>query len=347
MAKTTQDAMMQDAQEYSSAFDEAPAPAAEKSEDESFGITPPPAPVDTATEPGVSPSADASDTAPVADAAAAQAGAPAEGASEVAAEPVAVIVATADDKAFDPAKEEHRLKSWEGRLKKLEAQLKAKATETGQPAEEVAADTIEQVADDAEDAGKTELADAAENAAEQVEAGTITAAEAMKMLAEDFGSSFVDMIVAIAKEAAAGLADEKIGSVRKDVDDVISHITNERERAHFEAIAAKHPDFNDIANSEAFKAWTAEDPQRADIAATGSASAINAMLDEYKAQSAPAQETAPAETMVAENKPAPMPASPDDDDALDAAEGVRSGGGLRLPEEPVAAGDYESAWNES
>ena len=62
----------------------------------------------------------------------------------------------------------------------------------------------------------------------------------------------------------------------------------------------------------------------------GSAKQINALLSAYKA------------TMT-DDEPAAQEAP--DNTAMDAAEGVRSGG-IKIPERPAKADDYEAAWAE-
>ena len=137
------------------------------------------------------------------------------------------------------------------------------------------------------------------------------------------------MINKVAKRCATTVAGEHAGPVRQDIDAIIAEITSEKERAHFEKIADAHPDFMDIANSDEFKAWLAglapadkEETER--VASAGTAKEIIAMLKKYKASKSDGD--------------AAM------DTAMDQAEGVRSTGGLKLPESPTAAKDYEAAW---
>lgn len=340
--------------EFGDAFMEGETVVPGQSEDESFGITP-------TVESDAPPAADA----PAADPA------PVEPAADLAAEPVVDVAPAADgtqpaegdapaDEApvaeFDPAKERQRLKSWEGRLRKIEADLAAKAdkvaagtpesngpVDDGSNAESATAEALEQVANSAED-DEPALATAADDMAEKVESGEMTPEQAMRQLAEDFGEPFVKMIEVIAAAAAGKTADSKFGQVRSDIDEVISHISNARERAHFEAIAEAHPDFDEIGQSEAFKAFAGTDPERQRIAASGSAKEINKLLTEFKAQSSTPETPADAQAPATAAAPA---ASPEDEEAMDAAEGVRSSGGLSLPKEPTPAGDYEAAWNDS
>ncbi len=327
--------MNDDQKAYADAFNEdSPAPA-EPSEDEAFGLTPPAE--DKPAEPEESEPA-AEETPAVAVVVAAPASeteTPAEDAAEPAEEP-------ADKGApIDLAKETQRLKSWEGRLKKMEADLKAAAAKapSPEPVQETAAEALEDVGEQAEEAGKPELAEAAEEAADKVESGELTVERAMKMLSEDFGQDFVRMIevIASAKAAEAGgkAAEGRFAEVGKTIEDVINSIVDDKARAHFEAIADAHPDFDEISQNPQFGEFVKSYPNGESIAEKGSARQITKMLDAFKAQAQKPAEEAPA------------PAAPAmEDPAADAAEGVRSSG-MRLPEQPKpAASDYEAAWKD-
>ena len=67
----------------------------------------------------------------------------------------------------------------------------------------------------------------------------------------------------------------------------------------------------------------------------GSAREIVKLLNAYKADAKNG----------AEQDPAPAPQDQPDEASLDAAEGVRSSG-MRLPEQPAPAGDFQAAWDE-
>jgi hypothetical protein len=114
--------------------------------------------------------------------------------------------------------------------------------------------------------------------------------------------------------------------VNKSVNEIIEDIVDTKAKAHFEAIADKHPDFMDVAESAEFKAYCEATPECAKVVESGSAREINKMLDAYKKQ-------AQAETQ-------------QDDPSMDAAEGVRSSG-MRLPKEPSSSSDYSAAWDEA
>jgi len=245
--------------------------------------------------------------------------------------------------AADLDKEMQRLRSWEGRLRAMEAKIKAGAgadaaapAQAGDAGEGAVGDAIEMVA---EGTDNPELSEAAEEVAEAVESGEMTAAQAMKQLAEDFGEDFVRMIEAVAtakaREAGEKVIGEKVGELNKTVNEIIDDLVDTKAKGHFKAIAEKHPDFNDVGQSPEFKAYIESLPEaeRADaqrVVQGGASDEVIKLLDGYKASAnkAPSQEDTAA------------------DDAMDAAEGVRSSG-LVLPDAPMpASDDYEGAWKE-
>lgn len=342
--KLTPEQQQQQEAEYAAAFgdDMEPAPEAEEAMPE--GAMPTDAgsdmpPVESeATEASETPAAEAAET-PMEQQAEAEAG------TEQPMEPAADAPAEAPAEAapaLDIEKERQRLKSWEGRLKAMEADLKARAqqqpAESGDKAEQTA-EVLEEVAGDTNNQALTH---AALDAAEQVEQGEMTPQQAMTQLAEDFGPDFVKMIEAIAMakahEIAGRAADEKVGQVGGTVQQLIDALNDERLESHFNAIAEAHPDFDDIGKSEGFKAFilAMPDDERAEaerISGSGTAKEIVGLLNAYKKSQhqGDAEEAAP---------------QPEDDDALAAAEGVRSTGGIKLPEQPVKGGSYEDAWSQ-
>lgn len=249
-------------------------------------------------------------------------------------QPVAVALNTEPEQpAAAPAQEEdelekkrQQLKSWEGRLKAREAELKAKA------GGEETSDKLENVAENAAAGGNQALADAANAAAEAVEAGEISAEEAMKQLSEDFGEDFVKMVTAVVRVAAR----KEIEPVAKTVDEVVGNLNSREAREHFKAIAEKHPDFQEVGKSGEFTSFLNSLPadQKAEaerIRAKGSADEVIALIDAYKQASKPKAAPAPADTRRAE-------------DDMESMEGVRSGG-VRLPEKPTRD-DFEGAWSD-
>lgn len=238
---------------------------------------------------------------------------------------------------------EQQLKSWEGRLRKAQSEIDAKGkTVTETPVVEALEDAGEQVEDT-----NPQLGDAIEVAADKVEDGAMTAEQAMKQLAEDFGEDFVKLIETIAKHhasmAGASAAESRVGEVGQAVQDIISHISDGAAKAHFKEIESAHPDFADIGQSEGFKQYIdalpeADKAEATRVATTGSAGEINKLLSTYKAaQGGEGQDSEMA------NEPATDPVV---DQQMDAAEGVRSSG-MALPEAPSRASDnYEEAWAE-
>ena len=356
----TMDQMNDDEKEFAAMFEE-DAPAAEQvSEDAEFGLAEPELPAEPAEGEGMEvTSEDAGEASDGEDAAVAivmdggemdeaaqQATAKdsAEAAADQDGEKVAVATEGSDE-AMDMAKEIQRLKSWEGRLKAMEAKLKSAGADTEEEQKEVVAEAIEKSADAADTPADEEKV---EQIAEMVEEGDLSVQQAMKQLADDFGDEFVKMIEAIAtakaREAGAKAVDEKVGQLSKTVDDVINDIVDTKARTHFETIADKHPDFQEVGDSAEFKTYVESlQPEKREqalqVIANGSAKQIVKLLDEFKAK-APAAKTgelteAAGESIVDEVS----------DEAMDAAEGVRSSG-MKLPEQPGKADDYAAAWDE-
>lgn len=347
---------------YQEAFNETPAAPVGQTEDEAFGITADePAAVEGEGDPAAAaePAADA----PAADAAEVGSQTAEEGAGEPA--PVASDEPRADDATTvseEPAsmtpeqikKEEQRLRSWEGRLKAMERErgaAPARAADESVDAEDsgdgAAAEPA--VAEAAEGELSSDPAEAVAEVAEQVESGEMTPEQAVARLSEDFGEDFVKMIQVIAGSTASKTAsesvDSKVGEIKGAVDEIIADITDTKSRQHFEAIAAKHPDFTEIGGSEGFASYIAGLPEADQaeakrVASGGSASEIVALLDAYKKSGAQAEPEAAA--------PAADPViDPEVDAQMDAAEGVRSSG-MRLPEQPpAAASSYEDAWEQA
>lgn len=366
----TIDQMNDDEKEFAAAFNEDQAPAAQMSEDEEFGLAEPAAAEEPAAnlppEPaeGDAMEAKAEDGGEASDgedaavalvvdggeleqaADQAQAKDSAEDAADQTGEKVAVATEGADD-ALDMAKEIQRLKSWEGRLKAMEAKLKAAGADTEEEQTEAVAEAIEKAADATDTPADEEKV---EQIAEQVEEGDLSVQQAMKQLAEDFGDEFVKMIEAIATAKAREAGAQAASEIKGTVDEIIADITDTKTRSHFEAIADRHPDFQEVGDSEEFKTYIESLPddqkgQALEVIAGGSAKQIIKLLDGFKAANAagaeqgmeqPAELTEAAESIVDEAI---------EDSAMDAAEGVRSSG-MKLPEQPAKADDYASAWDE-
>lgn len=236
-----------------------------------------------------------------------------------------------------------RQKSWEGRLRAREAQLAAREAELaaieaqlkgGQPARadggEVEMDDLE--TPEHENAESVE-AEAMEDATEQLESGKPLDA-VMQSLRDDFGDDFVSAIESLVNAKAAAIAEqlvgEKVGNVSGALQELMSEIEDRDTRAHFQTIAKSHPDFMEVANGESLQAYLAQLPEQDRAAAEavldhGAAEDVIALLDAVKEADKPQEQHA-------------------DDDALAAAEGVRSGG-MKLPEKPAQSDDYSAAWD--
>ena len=308
---TTQQSMKDDGEQFGAAFDEETPAVAEQTEDEAFGLNLPAveagAEGDGETEGGeavtqVGEGDPATETLPV--------------------EPPAKEVAAAEAEAAagedDMPPMTQAEKSWEGRLRAREAELKALAAELE--------------AKQAEGAGDAPGAEEIAAVEEAVESGEITPEEAMRQLEEDFGPSFVKMIVAIAGKSAADVADGKVSEVGSTLAGLIDDIKDSRAQRHFKEILRVHPDFKDVAESEEFNAWVAglppeEAPEAQRVIDGGDSDEINAMLTKFKSGKGGGDSEA-------------------DEQQLDDAEGVRSTG-LRLPDAPEAGkDDFAAAWDE-
>jgi hypothetical protein len=233
-------------------------------------------------------------------------------------EPSPDVAAEVEDEPMDE-KELQRKRSWEGRLRAKEAELKAKeeALKASHPAE-------------TQDSPETPEEEAVEEAVEKLEDG-FDVDTVMKEMADDFGEDFAKKLTKLIEHKAAQIVgktvEEKVGSVSKKVDTMLSNIKDTRVREHFEAIAEVHPDFLDIAENGSLKAYIdslpeAEQAKASKIAEGGSTRQVIKLLNSVKESQKPKED--PVDT--------------------DAAEGVRSRG-LKIPEKPSAS-SYEDAWDQ-
>jgi hypothetical protein len=309
----------------------------EMSEDEAFGLAPEPD-LETPDEEDADVAEEAEE--PAAEPAIAESApndpAPAETGEAGPAEETAVVVEPGAEDAGDvevmSPEDIQREKSWMGRLKAKEAELKAReeALKGAAPAEE-----------SAEASAEAPAAEAMEDAMEKVESGELTFEQAMQTLEADFGPDFPKMLTLVAKHIGAQVSDERVGSVRGELDEVVNELRTEKEKSHYETISEAHPDFMEVGASPEFRAYVEGLPASEQEAAMqvingGTAKQINKLLSDYKAKG---QVTTEADL---EKPPA---AAPVDESALDAAEGVRSAG-LKIPEKPAQADDYEAAWEQ-
>lgn len=311
----------------------------EMSEDEAFGLAPEAdteTPDESEAEMAEEPVAEESAAEPAIAESAPNDPAPAETGESGPAEETSVVVepgaADAGDVEVMSPEDIQREKSWMGRLKAKEAELKAReeALKGAAPIE-------------AEESAEAPAAEAMENAMEKVESGELTFEQAMQTLETDFGPDFPKMLSVIAKHIGSQVSDERVGSVRGELDEVVNELRNDKEKSHYETISEAHPDFMDVGASPEFKAYVeglpgSEQERAMQVINGGTAKQINKLLSDYKAKG---QVTTEADL----EKPAAPAAAPVDESALDAAEGVRSAG-LKIPEKPTQADDYEAAWNE-
>lgn len=339
---TTQADMKQADDEYSAAYAEPDMKKAEMSEDEAFGIAPPEDGSSDGSSAGMAGTAPtvviAMEPAMEGEAMAEPGGEPmadaAEGDMPAGGEEMPEAMAGAMSE-----KDIQREKSWEGRLKAREAELKAR--EDALMAKEMAMTNEPGTKDDMpmeggamamDDASATE---ALQTTAMEVKSGAMTVDQAMKQLSDDFGDEFANvlgvLIEAKAMAAADMAADKKMGKMSSTVDEIISRIDNDAARSHFEMIADKHPDFMELADSDAMKDYMAglgeeERAQAQQVVEGGTARQIVKLLDMVKASAKMGEGDEGAE-----------------DPAMAAAEGVRSTG-MKLPSKPTDADDYEAAW---
>ena len=239
---TTQESLKENDEQFGAAFDEDTPAVAEQTEDEAFGLNLPA--TDGATE-GDSETdggelvteAGTEDPAPVEETAPPDEALPVEPPAEEVAAAEAEAAAGEDD--MPPMTQAE--KSWEGRLRAREAELKA-----------LAAELDARKAEGVEPASEGQNEEAVEAIEEAVESGEMSPEEAMRQLEEDFGPSFVKMIVAIAGKSAAEVADGKVSELGSTLRDVIDDIKNSRARRHFKEIYRVHPDFMDVADTDDF-----------------------------------------------------------------------------------------------
>ena len=232
-------------------------------------------------------------------------------------EPVAEVEADAAPAAADP---EQRLKSWEGRLKAKQMELDAREASMGSSSA-----NEEQMSMDMGEEGESAMEEAGESPA--MEAGEDS--DPARMLAEDFGQDFVDQL----KSLVMSMVDSGVGGVNSTVTQLIADLQQQGQQNHFQAIADTHGDFMEVVESPEFSSWKESQPDQGalqEVIDTGSSRQIIAMLTKYKDH--------------CKGMGDGMGSS--DDDALDAAEGVRSSG-ISLPKEPTSSQDFADAWNEA
>ena len=327
----TPESTQQDQDEFAQGFNEEQTGPTQESEEEQFASEPAPEDLEVMGE--------AAEGVNSVEEAASEGEAPGDGQSDAGGEGAPSITIAVEPGADSNSNEMHedpkdlqRQKSWEGRLKAKEAELKAREDAlSGREAS--GAEPGESAAHEAMEAPSAEVV---EEVAAQVESGEITADEAMRTLTADFGDDFTKMlsvlISAKASEIAGQAADERVGKVTEKMDSIVSDIEGAKAKEHFLSIADNHPDFMEIAESPEFKDYidAMEPDQKAaamETIETGSSRDIVKLLTSYKDSVKPGEEQDPV-----------------DEEALNNAEGVRSGG-LKLPTKPEVSQDYEEAWD--
>lgn len=251
----------------------------------------------------------------------------------------AVVSEPAAEPAAEPAEapmtpeDIQRQKSWEGRLKAREAELAAREAALKEQSEPAA-----------EEATETPALEAAEP-----ENAPTGAEDAMKRLAEDFGPEFVDLIRAVARSEAVGVARDEagagVGTVNGRIDQLINELKAAMASQHFAAIRDAHEDFEDLAGSPEFTQWVdgleGDDQTNArSVMESGRAPQVIALLTKFK-NSRDAQKQD-------QNQPKDAD-SVDDVWGLAAAEAPPTSVALVLPAKAGGAGDedYSSAWDEA
>lgn len=300
------------AADYADQFNQPDQAPRQMSDEEAFGLTEPEGGAEPAGEAGAEPAGE-----PPAEAAAeapAEASADAPGGEQPAGE-------AAVEAAPTPADAEQRLKSWEGRLKARQAELDAREAAMGDSSVN-------------EEQASLPMGDEGGEGGEGYESDAVEKAEAStpgQILASDFGEDFVEQITALIQQ----ICGECMGGVHGKVDQVIADLQNDRLQNHFSQIAASHADFMDVVESPEFAAWKAAQPDQdmlQKVIDGGSARQIIDMLTRFKQSRSTGGHDGDT--------------GPGYDDALDAAEGVRSSG-VSLPQEPAASDDFAKAWNEA
>lgn len=138
--------------------------------------------------------------------------------------------------------------------------------------------------------------------------------------------------------AAARKAREMLGQVAPSLQQLERGYQDMEQRAHFAAIAAAHPDFQQVAADPAFQAWVEAQPRAVaetyrHVLTKGHAIDVIDTLTAYKAQARP--------------QPAAAPQAPRIDAAkAQAATAVRAKRGS-MPQSKAAKDDYDGAWDEA
>lgn len=236
----------------------------------------------------------------------------------VEAEPDGDEGASTDEKA-------QRLQQWEAELQAREAEIASREAATNDDTNQVTGLSGDGKPQEPEPAGRS-------------------VDEIVASISEDFGEDFAKMLLELidarSSEKSDAIANERIGPVWKHIDGLASSIAEENARKHFEDISEDHPDFKELVQSPVFAAFIEQLPeeqrtQAAQIIERGNAKQASKLLSAVKQWAS-----------VAMQQQAQAGANPPEDGAAMAAEGVRSRGGMQIPDKPQKSDDYETAWEQ-
>jgi len=145
---------------------------------------------------------------------------------------------------------------------------------------------------------------------------------------------------ALARKEAEALVDERLQKITPKIESIEQRSQADDTKAHFDAIAEKHPDFSEIVESGKLEAWINAQPaflreglQR--VAQSGSASEVIEMFDSYKRVNTPSPQSKP--------KPKPTPSASRRAQDLLAVPGSSGG----PPKDGPAKEDFDAAWEEA
>ena len=169
-------------------------------------------------------------------------------------------------------KDHQRMKSWEGRLSKAEQEKKAMMEELERLKQEMKPPT--QVASH-------------DGPGDDRDTGTEDAGQ-MPVTSDAFRAEYGDEIADFVEQRARELARQEMEQVLSERIAPLENAKAEQEvQAHYSAIAEKHPDYQEIAESADFQKWIDDQPayiQQAikNVVVSGSADQVNELLSSYK-----------------------------------------------------------------
>jgi Meckel syndrome type 1 protein len=249
---------------------------------------------------------------------------------------------TEEADAVETPEDAQRRKSWEGRLKKMEAELKARedalAARETQPA--ALADGGE-VDLPTKDSGEPAVMDADSIDAIKSEAMELASSRkkligVLRTMIEDYGREFVVGVVALAAPLIDAKAESYVNDFNGNLESLVSEIQQAFSGMHRASIADAHEDFEQVVESDEFKAWMdgldeAAKAKAEQVVDSGSAGQVVKLLGQFKDSLKPKEKTA------------------DDIWAEDAATSVRSSAPLKIQSRaPMSDSDeYKRAFDEA